>query len=409
MCLIKLFGINRYSTFVHHVLFLLLLYNIYLTLKLLNASSLTKTDCINEKSNTSYFHLQLSSGRWDSRRMVKTYDNVMIAEQKQSGMVCLATQCSVDRLSSIVDMAKNWNGPISIAVYVAGEELYYLQDFVRFLRRCYQSVHQMVTFHLALPANQFPKSSQSAFTTDLLSCHHDPNTVLSNLLDQLPETLKRWRIRMPYPQNHLRNLARYNCQTHYSLVVDIDIIPSVNSAILLNNFLSERPKCLKCVYVLPTYEIHKSAAQPKNVSELIKLKSAGLARYFHVEIFKLNQMPTNFIMFEKNSKKYNTLHISHKVPKYQLYYEPFYISLNNVPSYDERFIGYGYTRNSQVYEMFAAKYQFEVLANIFTFQHNFASQKKKSNYREIQYAENLSLFTKFKKEIAARYLLNSFQ
>jgi len=53
--------------------------------------------------------------------------------------------------------------------------------------------------------------------------------------------------------------------------------------------------------------------------------------------------------------------------------------------------------------MFAAKYQFEVLTNIFTFQHGYASQKKKSNYREIQYAENLALFTKFKKEIAARY------
>jgi N-acetyllactosaminide beta-1,3-N-acetylglucosaminyltransferase len=53
--------------------------------------------------------------------------------------------------------------------------------------------------------------------------------------------------------------------------------------------------------------------------------------------------------FEKSSKKHEGLHISHKVPKYQLYYEPFYVSLNNVPSYDERFIGYGYTRNSQVH------------------------------------------------------------
>lgn len=58
--------------------------------------------------------------------------------------------------------------------------------------------------------------------------------------------------------------------------------------------------------------------------------------------------------------------------------------------------------------MFAAKYQFEVLTNIFTFQHNFVSQKKKSHYREIQYAENLALFTKFKKEIAARYLLSHY-
>jgi len=59
--------------------------------------------------------------------MVKMFDNVIIAEQKPSGMVCLATQCSVDRLHSIVELAKNWNGSISTAIYVAGEELYYLQ------------------------------------------------------------------------------------------------------------------------------------------------------------------------------------------------------------------------------------------------------------------------------------------
>lgn len=170
---------------------------------------------------------------------------------------------------------------------------------MRFLRRCYLSIRQTVTFHVALPANQFPQSSESSFTTDHLLCNQDPNIVLSNLLKPLPETLKRWRIRMPYPQNHLRNLARLNCQTYYSLVTDIDIIPVVNSATMLNNFLSDRPKCLKCVYVLPTYEVHKSAITPTNITELLKLKSAGLARYFHMDVFKLNQMPTNFLMYVK--------------------------------------------------------------------------------------------------------------
>lgn len=169
---------------------------------------------------------------------------------------------------------------------------------MRYLRRCYQSVRQTVTFHLALPANQFPKSTKSGFTTDLLPCDRDPDVVLSNLLNQLPESLKRWRFRMPYPQNHLRNLARLNCQTFYMMVTDIDIVPSMNSAVLLNDFLAERPKCLKCAYVLPTYEVQKSVAPPTNVSELIKLKSSGLARYFHTEVFKPNQMPTNFVMYD---------------------------------------------------------------------------------------------------------------
>lgn len=59
--------------------------------------------------------------------MVKTFDNVVMAEQKQNGMVCLATQCSLDRLQSLVELSKNWNGPISTAIFAAGEELHYLQ------------------------------------------------------------------------------------------------------------------------------------------------------------------------------------------------------------------------------------------------------------------------------------------
>lgn len=41
--------------------------------------------------------------------------------------------------------------------------------------------------------------------------------------------------------------------------------------------------------------------------------------------------------------------ISHIVdPKKMEYYEPFYISSDTIPPHDERFLGYGFTRNSQV-------------------------------------------------------------
>ncbi|XP_050443420.1 beta-1,4-glucuronyltransferase 1-like [Adelges cooleyi] len=389
---------------IRYFVFLLLAYNIYIILKLLNSKTDTKQTFANEEPmNKSYFHFLITNGRWDSKRMIKTFDNVLLAEHKQDGMICLATQSSFDRLFNIVELAGNWNGPISMAVYAAGDELFYLQDYVKFLRRCYKTILHTVTFHLALPANKLPEYSLSGHSTDTFSCHQNPKEVLLALIENLPENLKRWRTRMPYPQNHLRNLARFNCQTHYSFVTDIDIIPSFNSARVLNEFLYARPKCLKCVYILPTYEVHQSAKSPNDFTQLMKLKNIGLARYFHKEVFELNQLPTNFDRFEKMSLINHNVRVSHTVSKYQLYYEPFYVSLNNVPSYEERFIGYGYTRNSQVYEMFAAKYQFDVLTNIFTYQHSFASLKKRSYYRQFQYAENLALFSKFKKEISTRY------
>ena len=40
--------------------------------------------------------------------------------------------------------------------------------------------------------------------------------------------------------------------------------------------------------------------------------------------------------------------MSHNVTAFEFFYEPFYVSLDSAPLYDERFEGYGFTRNTQV-------------------------------------------------------------
>lgn len=40
--------------------------------------------------------------------------------------------------------------------------------------------------------------------------------------------------------------------------------------------------------------------------------------------------------------------ISHNVTNFEFLYEPFYVSTDLVPPHDERFLGYGFTRNTQV-------------------------------------------------------------
>lgn len=44
----------------------------------------------------------------------------------------------------------------------------------------------------------------------------------------------------------------------------------------------------------------------------------------------------------------SVISISHTVTNFEFLYEPFYITVDNAPIHDERFIGYGFTRNSQV-------------------------------------------------------------
>lgn len=41
-------------------------------------------------------------------------------------------------------------------------------------------------------------------------------------------------------------------------------------------------------------------------------------------------------------------HISHNVTNFEFFYEPFYVANDLVPPHDERFLGYGFTRNTQV-------------------------------------------------------------
>lgn len=95
--------------------------------------------------------------------------------------------------------------------------------------------------------------------------------------------------------------------------------------------------------------------------------------------------------------------MSHNVTNFEFLYEPFYVAADTVPEHDERFIGYGYTRNTQVYEMYVAGYQFQVLSPIFTIHWGLQVKKGRPTWRERQNSQNRKYFDLFKREVFARY------
>lgn len=171
---------------------------------------------------------------------------------------------------------------------------FFLSGYVTYLRRCYTPIRERVAFHLALPKEKLPSRHVTAEKTDHYDCLH-PETVLKQLLRQQTSEMLRWRIRNPYPQNHLRNLARKNCQTSYVFLTDIDIIPSANLAEGLDAFL-KTARCASglCAYVIPTYELDERVRFPRNKTDLIRLTHKGLAQPFHYKVFIYNQYATNF-------------------------------------------------------------------------------------------------------------------
>ncbi|XP_018580182.1 beta-1,4-glucuronyltransferase 1 isoform X1 [Anoplophora glabripennis] len=400
----------------------LTVYNIMLTVKLMYAPSCTKQyapvqkpriiyqkcDIDKEKSGKYFLNLDLSLGRWDEKHKYKLFDNIIVGEKyvllNDLYKTCLATQSSLEKISSLIEVSSHWNGPISLATFAASEEeLNTVLLYILYLRKCDTRIKDKVAFHLVVAKERAPRSYEiDTEKLNELNCDN-PMGVIQYLLKDLNKGPNKWRAKLPYPQNHLRNLARKNCQTKYVFLTDVDIIPSRGMAESLDVFLGN-PECKgQCAYVVPTYELDERVLFPPNKTELIRLANKGLARPFHHKVFIYNQYATNFTRWQNTVDDGTDIHISHPVTNFEFLYEPFYITPDTVPPHDERFIGYGYTRNSQVYEMFVAGYEFLVLSPIFTCHWGLQIKRTRPPWREHQNNLNRKQFDGFKKEIFARY------
>ncbi|KYN07852.1 N-acetyllactosaminide beta-1,3-N-acetylglucosaminyltransferase [Cyphomyrmex costatus] len=302
---------------------------------------------------------------------------------------------------------------MSVALYAAGdEEFEVLQLYLVYLRKCYESIRERVLFSLAVPKMRTPKKQPRGFELpDSIDCAK-PEATLNEFMSRVPNEQTNWRIRNVYPQNHMRNLARKNCQTDYVFLTDVDIVPSFNLTVVLDEFL-RNDNCDKCAYVIPTYELDTRVRFPPNKTELIRLARKGLARPFHQKVFIHNQFATNFTRWlgdaspnhvHHENVKTGKVYISHDVTNFEFLYEPFYVAKDIVPPHDERFMGYGYTRNTQVYEMYVTGYQFKVLSPVFTGHWGLQTRKTRPAWRERQNSANRKQFETFKKEVFARYM-----
>jgi hypothetical protein len=82
----------------------------------------------------------------------------------------------------------------------------------------------------------------------------------------------------------MRNIAKGACQTKFTFVPDIDMIPNHGLDHSLDEFLSsKRSDCEKCAFVIPVFEISSNATHfPADKTELINYVESGLARQFHM-------------------------------------------------------------------------------------------------------------------------------
>ena len=319
----------------------------------------------------------------------------------------------MDRLLGLMDIAQHWDGPVSVAVFIrTTEELQALRQFVRILGICSDAVRLNFAFHLILPISN--RSKIDLHAKDIPTRSSESTSCADQLKSLLPapppvpiKSLKNVDLlKLLFPQNHLRNVARDGCErmgSRYFFLTDIDIIPKPALASQLNEFLRNR-KANTEIFVVPTYEMHQHADMPQSKTDLLKMVSVGYARPFHKVVFIHNQYATNHDLWERLPRNSpDKLKVAYQINNYEFFYEPFYVAPFTVPRHDERFVGYGFTRNTQVYETYLAGFTFQVLDEAFAVHRGIQTRKGRGFWREKQNVQNRRLFLQFKKDMQARY------
>ena len=299
--------------------------------------------------------VEVSQGVWDQLRQFKTHMFSLTgsdwANLSSSRLLCLGAQTSVDRLYELTELVTNWSGPMSISVFAPDVELGIAIKYIQYLRSCYPAIESQVSFHLTYPADH-PGLQDLAWEEIVgkMDCQQ-PTQVIKYLLEKRSEEMMTWRPSYPYPQNLLRNTAKRGCQTNYTYIPDIDMVPTPGMDLHLETFLQrdqENNNCTKCAFVIPTYEISRNSTHlPRNKSELLTYVKEKQARQFHQALYSINQKSSNLLKWETIPETAD-LDVAYKVEKYIFKYEPLYVSRGDTPAFDERFIGFGMTRNTQV-------------------------------------------------------------
>ncbi|KAK3908085.1 Beta-1,4-glucuronyltransferase 1 [Frankliniella fusca] len=305
--------------------------------------------------------------------------------------ITLVTQCSQEHLSDLIPLSQQWMGPLSIAVFArSGHEWSTLLELAK-LVLADEILQTSVTFSFVWPVSA---AGGLPPRPDLIPQH---NTTESN-----------YNHTEPYPNNLLRNTARRAAVSDFVFVIDVDMMPNkglredflhlaARSRWFQKNFTLD-----KTVFVIPAFE---GIIFPTTKFDLIQAVQAGKVRPFYSQLCWKCHAHTDYeTWLQQPEHKY-------LVPTYDVLWrdpwEPFYISLNSVPLYDERFKQYGFNRISQVCELHVAGYKFTVLNKAFLLHKGFKRKESFHPQKEQELEFNRKLFRQFKTELKNKYAESS--
>nr|XP_014292792.1 beta-1,4-glucuronyltransferase 1-like isoform X2 [Halyomorpha halys] len=131
--------------------------------------------------------------------------------------ITLITHCTFNHLSKVIPLAKQWQGPVSVAVYSEVENIALTLWKIASIQIDIKSIKDNVSFSVVTPVpnNDEPVPILSPFPT----LDVGNNSVGS---------FQNYDSIMDYPNNLLRNVARRASHTEFIFTIDVDMVPSEN-------------------------------------------------------------------------------------------------------------------------------------------------------------------------------------
>ncbi|XP_046432242.1 LARGE xylosyl- and glucuronyltransferase 2-like isoform X2 [Neodiprion fabricii] len=230
--------------------------------------------------------------------------------------VTLITQCSGDRLTLLEDLCKRWRGAISVALYFTDADTY---NFIKFVRGSEElSKRRNIAYHVVYKEGEF------------------------------------------YPVNYLRNVGMSHVTTSYVFQLDVDFLPSnglydtLMSSIVSLRLTQDRQVAL----IVPAFETERYRFNfPESKEALVRSLNRGMFYTFRYHIWSQGHAATNYTHWCKASEPYEV--------GWEPDFEPYVVVPSSAPSYDTRFVGFGWNKVSHIAHLAAMGYRFVVLPDAF--------------------------------------------
>lgn len=240
--------------------------------------------------------------------------------------VTYATQSTPEFIYHIVEIARYWDGPISLSVFVPGYDLDLTMQIMNQLCHCYSGMRK-VSLHLFYPKKYPPKirtREELMITTTTVSTTTTNSSIEEIMQAKLDKyrnlnnktraqyiewvrknKIKRMMVRMPkkrmltpnlrfvdcsglesfdmatyrkennmiYPINVGRNVARNASMTNYFIVSDIEMVPSDSLApkflTMVRKLMGDKKRdegyiFAKAVFVVPLFEVERGEEIPRD-------------------------------------------------------------------------------------------------------------------------------------------------